>query len=50
MLALLPIYIFGSDTIKDFSLALMIGIFIGTYSSIFIASPLLVVWQKWKKE
>lgn len=46
MLALLAILIFGGNTIKDFALALLIGIFIGTYSSIFIASPLLVVWHK----
>lgn len=50
ILALLAVYLFGGDTIKDFSLALMIGIFFGTYSSIFIASPLLVVWQKWKAQ
>jgi preprotein translocase subunit SecF len=39
---LLAIYIFGGDSIKDFALALLIGIFFGTYSSIFIASALLV--------
>jgi preprotein translocase subunit SecF len=46
ILALLSVLIFGGDTIKDFALALVIGIFIGTYSSIFIASPVLVVWEK----
>jgi preprotein translocase subunit SecF len=45
MLALLAILIFGGSTIKDFSLALLIGIFVGTYSSIFIASPILVIWN-----
>jgi len=45
MLALLAIFIFGGSTIKDFSLALLIGIFVGTYSSIFIASPILVIWN-----
>jgi len=46
ILALLSVLIFGGSTIKDFALALVIGIFIGTYSSIFIASPVLVVWEK----
>lgn len=44
-LALLAILFFGGDTIKDFALALVVGIFVGTYSSIFIASPVLVVWD-----
>jgi len=46
VLALLSILFFGGSTIKDFALALVIGIGIGTYSSIFIASPVLVVWEK----
>ncbi len=46
MLALLAILLFGGNTIKDFALALLIGVFVGTYSSLFIASPLIVVWQK----
>lgn len=46
ILALTAVLFFGGSTIKDFALALIIGIFIGTYSSIFIASPALVVWDK----
>jgi preprotein translocase subunit SecF len=42
LLTLLAIYIFGGESIRDFSLALLIGVFFGTYSSIFIASALLV--------
>lgn len=42
LLVLLAIIIFGGDSIREFVLALAIGIFIGTYSSIFIASPILV--------
>jgi len=45
-LVLLMIFIFGGASIKFFVLALMIGVALGTYSSIFIASPLLVVWYK----
>ena len=46
-LALLAVYFFGGSSIHDFALALIVGILTGTYSSIFIASPLLVTWQKW---
>lgn len=43
------IYIFGGATIQNFALALILGAVVGTYSSIFIASPLLVVWQRIKR-
>jgi len=49
LLVLLSILFWGGSTIRDFVLALSIGIFLGTYSSIFIASPLLVIWEKMKK-
>lgn len=42
LITLLAIYIFGGESIKDFALALLVGITFGTYSSIFIASALLV--------
>ncbi|MBI4049410.1 MAG: protein translocase subunit SecF [Candidatus Doudnabacteria bacterium] len=44
---LLALILFGGETIRYFVLALLIGITAGTYSSIFIASPLLLVWHKW---
>ncbi len=47
LLALFSLYLFGGETIRYFILALIVGISFGTYSSIFIASPLLVTWQKW---
>jgi len=47
---LLVIFIFGGMSIKFFVLALMIGVILGTYSSIFVASPLLVVWQRLSKK
>jgi preprotein translocase subunit SecF len=50
LLVLLAILFFGGVTIRSFVLALSIGVFIGTYSSIFLASPILVVWEKMKKE
>lgn len=48
LLALFAIFIFGGKSIHDFTLALIIGVIIGTYSSIFLASPLLVIWEKAK--
>jgi len=45
LLTLLALYLFGGVSIRIFVLALLIGIFSGTYSSIFNASCLLVVWQ-----
>ena len=47
LLVLVTLFLFGGTTIKYFVVALMVGISAGTYSSIFIASPLLVTWQKW---
>lgn len=46
LLALIAVYLFGGATVRDFALALIVGIATGAYSSIFIASPLLVVWQR----
>ena len=43
---LLALYLFGGETIKNFILALLVGIISGTYSSIFNASLLLVVWER----
>jgi len=45
LITLLSLFLFGGAAISDFILALLIGIIIGTYSSIFVASPLLVDWQ-----
>lgn len=47
ILTLLAIVLFGGVSIRNFALALLIGSFFGAYSSIFIASPLLVVWNDW---
>jgi len=44
-LTALSLLLFGGPVLKGFSLALVIGILVGTYSSIFIASPILVFWQ-----
>ena len=46
LLSLFAIYFFGGESIRYFALALIMGIFLGAYSSIFVASPLLVWWSK----
>ncbi len=46
LLVLSAIFLFGGVTIKFFALALIVGIILGTYSSLFLASPLLVSWEK----
>ncbi|SRR5690242_3063721 len=49
-LTVLSLYLFGGEVLHGFSLALVIGILIGTYSSIFIASPMLVAYQDWRRK
>lgn len=49
ILALLALYFFGPSTTKWFTVTLIVGVFVGTYSSIFVASPLLTVWNNSKK-
>jgi len=44
VLVLVPLTLFGGEVLHDFSLALLLGVLIGTYSSIFVASPLLLLW------
>lgn len=45
LLVLLAVFFWGGDTTKYFALALILGVTFGTYSSIFVASPLLVIWS-----
>ncbi len=45
----LSLLVFGGTTIKDFALTLFIGFTCGAYSSIFVASPLIVIFDKWEK-
>lgn len=48
LFVLLALLLFGGETIRYFVLALFIGVMTGTYSSIFVASPILVLWQRWR--
>ena len=49
-LTVLALFLFGGEVLRGFSLALVIGILIGTYSSIAIAAPILVAYQDWSVE
>lgn len=49
-LTVLALFVFGGEVLRGFSLALVIGILIGTYSSIAIAAPILVAYQEWRGE
>ncbi len=48
LIALGALYVWGPETTKTLSISMFLGMFFGTYSSIFLASPLLVVWNNWK--
>jgi len=49
-LTVLSLYVFGGEVLRGFSFALVIGILIGTYSSIAIAAPMLVAYQDWRAQ
>ena len=46
-LAVLALFVFGGPVLHGFALALVIGILIGTYSSVFVASPIVLFWHNW---
>jgi len=45
LLPVIALFLFGGDTLKDFAFALIVGTLSGTYSSVFIASPVLALWK-----
>ena len=47
-LTVLALYLFGGEVLNGFSFALVVGILIGTYSSIAVAAPMLVAYQDWR--
>lgn len=49
VIVLLSLYLWGPESTRVFALTLMVGMIIGTYSSIFFASPLLVAWDRWSR-
>lgn len=48
VLVLIALFLFGGTVIHDFSFILLVGVIVGTYSSIFIASPMVLIWEKFK--
>lgn len=53
LISLIPIYLFGDDSLRDLAKVLIFGILIGTYSSNFVAAPIVVIWDnisKWRKK
>jgi preprotein translocase subunit SecF len=50
LVVLFALFLLGGGIIHDFAFAMIIGILIGTYSSVFVASPILLAWQKSKKD
>lgn len=50
LLAALSLFLFGGEVIHDFAFALVVGILVGTYSSIFVASPLVLIWENRAKQ
>ncbi len=50
IIMLVALFVWGPESTKDFSLTLIIGMVAGTYSSVFLASPLLVYAEKWQKK
>ncbi|MDQ2659879.1 MAG: hypothetical protein M3Y03_05615, partial [Verrucomicrobiota bacterium] len=49
LIPLVCLYFLGGSVLHDFSLAIIIGIVFGTYSSIFIASPIVLWWTRWRR-
>jgi len=49
-LTVMALYLFGGQVLHGFSLALVVGILIGTYSSVFVASPIVLFWHNWFDE
>lgn len=50
VIVLIALYFFGPEVMKNFSLMLIVGMIVGTYSSILLAAPTLVAWEKWARK
>ncbi|MDI6796609.1 MAG: protein translocase subunit SecF, partial [Desulfatibacillaceae bacterium] len=46
LMVVTSLYLLGGEILQNFALALLVGILVGTYSSIYVASPVLLIWQK----
>ncbi len=43
------LYVFGGEVLRDFAFALLVGVVTGTYSSVFVAAPIIVDWEAWSQ-
>ncbi|MCO5230520.1 MAG: protein translocase subunit SecDF [Chitinophagales bacterium] len=50
IIPLIILFFFGGDTLKSFSFAMAIGVVIGTYSSVFVASPIMYEYEQWRQK
>ena len=50
LVMVIMLFVFGGATIKEFSLTLLIGFSIGTYSSVFVAPEIVYIWKKWEEK
>ncbi len=50
LVVLITLFLLGGGVIHDFAFAMIVGVLIGTYSSVYVASPILLVWQTWGKK
>ncbi|MGH7322665.1 MAG: protein translocase subunit SecF [Candidatus Rokuibacteriota bacterium] len=48
-LVVVVLYVFGGEVLRDFAFALLVGVVTGTYSSIFVAAPIIVDWEAWSE-
>jgi preprotein translocase subunit SecF len=49
-LVVIVLFFMGGEVLRPFSFVMLVGIIVGTYSSIFIAAPLVIVWEEWKQK
>jgi preprotein translocase subunit SecF len=50
LVMVIALFILGGDIIHDFALALLVGFVVGTYSSIYVASPIVLTWEERAKK
>jgi preprotein translocase subunit SecF len=48
VLSTLALYFLGGPVLHDFAFTILVGILVGTYSSIFVASPIVLWWSRWR--
>ena len=50
VLVVVVLFVLGGEVLRGFSFVMIIGIIVGTYSSIFVAAPLVIVWEEWRQK